>query len=108
KFLIVGVCAAVVLAVRRLAVRGLSTLPVGLAILLRCSTADEALPGGRCTRIGRDCCGPGLAVPVPEETLATARIGIPPRVRAHGPSLCGQEGEGPDRQSHSLFRRTDS
>ena len=34
------------------------------------------------------------AVPVSEETLSAARIGIPPRVRAHGLSLCGQKAEG--------------
>ena len=86
--LIVRVRAVITMAVRRLAVRGLSTLPVWVVTLWRRATADEALRRRRRARIGRDCCGPGLAVPVPEETLSAARIGIPPRARTHGQSLC--------------------
>ena len=99
--------------VRRLAVRGLSTLAMpgslstlavprcppcpraghparGLAALLRRAAANEALRWWGRARIGRGRCRPGLAVPVPEETLAAARIGIPPRVRTHGQSLCAE------------------
>src|SRR5215211_702798 len=70
-----------------LAVRRLSTLLVGLAALLRRPAANKTLCRGRRAWIGRGCCRPGFAVPVPEETLSAARIGIPPRVRAHGPIL---------------------
>ena len=89
----VRVCAAaVVLAVWRLAIRGLSTLPIRLAALLRRSTANQTLRWWRRARIGRDRRRPSVAVPVSEESLSAARIGIPPRVRTHGQSLCGKGG----------------
>jgi hypothetical protein len=79
-----------------LAVRGLSGLPVLLLSLRSCSGANQPLGWRRRGRIGGGCRRPSLAIPVPEESLAPTRIGVPSSLRTHGPSLCC---EGPEARS---------
>jgi hypothetical protein len=52
-------------------------------------------------RIGRNCGRPSPAVPVPEETLSAARIGIPTRVRAHAADSMWLPGWGQGGQANS-------
>ena len=106
KLLIVRVRAAYARVIRRLTVHSRSALTVllaalavrrlsGLALAVLLTTLRsgpspyKSLCWRRRARVGGGCGRPCLAIPVPEESLAPAWIGVPSSLRTHGPSLCG-------------------